>query len=69
MIAIILTVILVMPQGKEDIQQSRRMTSVEECLKTAQAWLEQDAKVAGGIGLAAMCQSTPAPPAPQGPPV
>lgn len=58
---ILLTVVLVMPEGKEDLQETRRVETLAECWSAAQAWMEQDAHKAGGIGLAASCQRVEAP--------
>lgn len=52
---ILLTVVLIMGAGKPDLEQSRDMPSLGECFAAAQAWDEQDAEGAGGIGLAAGC--------------
>ena len=58
---ILLTVTLVMPEGQDDITQSREVSSIEDCMSSARAWLDQDAQTAGGIGFAAMCQKVERP--------
>lgn len=58
MITVILTVVLIMGPGKKDLDQSREMASIAECYDAAKAWSEQDAEVAGGVGLAAGCSVT-----------
>lgn len=55
---ILLTVILIMGPGKQDIEQSRGMPSLAECFVAAQAWDEQDIEKAGGIGFASGCSVT-----------
>lgn len=56
--AIILTVILILGSGKQDISQSHEMSSLAECFVAAQAWAEQDIEKAGGIGFASGCSIT-----------
>lgn len=59
LVTIILTVILIMPPGKDDIQQNHDMPSLTECFAAARAWVEQDIKASGGVGFAAGCQVMP----------
>jgi hypothetical protein len=56
MFVILLTVILVTPEGMEDISSSRQVATIEDCMSAAKEWLAQDPHQAGGIGVAAMCQ-------------
>lgn len=58
---ILLTVVLVTPEGQPDMQQSRRVDTIEQCEREAHDWLMQDPHAAGGIGLAASCQRVEAP--------
>lgn len=57
----LLTVVLVTPDGQADQQMSRQVKSLEECFAGAKEWMAQDAKALGGIGLAVSCQRVEAP--------
>jgi hypothetical protein len=61
MFTVILTVILIMGPGKDDITQSRQMASLLECFDAALAWDEQDARKAGAdvVGFASGCSIQP----------
>ena len=59
MFTIILTVILIMPKGVEDITQSRDMPTMQECMAAANDWLSQDVEKSGGKGLGAGCSISP----------
>jgi hypothetical protein len=61
MFTFVLTVILIMGDGKDDITQSHDMKSLRECFDAAIAWDEQDAKKSGPgvIGFASGCAIEP----------
>jgi hypothetical protein len=58
---IMLTVVLVTPEGQQDLSSSRQVKTIEECLAAAKDWMDQDAQKLGGIGLAVGCQRVEAP--------
>jgi hypothetical protein len=61
MFTFVLTVILIMGPGKDDVTQTMDMKSLPECFDAARAWDEQDAKRAGKdvVGFAAGCSIEP----------
>lgn len=52
----LLTVVLVMPEGQQDLSRDREVASIDDCMAAARDWLAQDPHVHGAIGLAASCQ-------------
>lgn len=58
---VLLTVVLVTPEGQPDVSSSRRIETIDSCLVAAREWLDQDPRKAGGIGVAAACQKVQAP--------
>lgn len=58
---IMLTVVLVTPEGQKDIQGTAAFDTIVECMDAAREWLDQDPLKVGGIGVAASCQKVQAP--------